>query len=87
MLDEVTLNEVNRAIKKYWQCENMQIVMVTSDAEALKEALVNNSPSPYAYPTPKPESLLKEDEEIVKYPLPIKPENVTIVPVAEVFEK
>jgi zinc protease len=87
MLDEMTLADVNAAIKKYWQCENMQIVMVTSDAEALKEALVTNVPSPYTYPTPKPESLLKEDEEIVKYPLPIKAENVVIVPVAEVFEK
>lgn len=86
-LNELTLADVNAAIKKYWQCENLQIVMVTKDAQALKEALVNNTPSPYTYPTPKPASLLKEDEEIVKYPLPIKAENVTIVPVSEVFEK
>ena len=87
MLDEVTLAEVNAAVKKYWQCENMQIVIVTDNAQALKEALVNNAPSPYKYPTTKSESLLKEDEEIVKYPLPIKAENVTIVPVTEVFER
>lgn len=65
----------------------MQIVMVTDNAKALKDALVNNAPSPYTYPTSKPESVLKEDEEIVKYPLPIKAENVIIVPVSEVFEK
>ena len=87
MLDEMTLADVNAAIKKYWQCENMQIVIVTNNANALKEALVTNSPSPYTYPSSKPESILKEDEEIVKYPLQIKPENVTIVPVTEVFEK
>ncbi len=87
MLNELTLADVNAAIKKYWQCENMQIVMVTKDAQALKDALVKNTPSPYTYPTPKPPALLKEDEEIVKYPLSIKAENVTIVPVAEVFEK
>ena len=86
-LDELTLSDVNAAIKKYWQCENMQIVMVTDNAKALKEASTTNAPSPYTYPTPKPESVLKEDEEIVKYPLPIKAENVTIVPVTEVFEK
>jgi zinc protease len=87
MLDELTLDDVNAAIKKHWQCENLQIVMVTDNAKALKEALATDAPSPYAYPTSKPESLLKEDEEIVKYPLQIKAENITIVPVAEVFEK
>lgn len=86
-LNDVTLDEVNAAIKKYWQCENLQIVIVTENAKALKEALVNNSPSPYAYPAPKPKSLLKEDEEIEKYPLSIEAENLTIVPVTEVFEK
>lgn len=87
MLDEMTLADVNAAVKKYWQTKNVQIVIVTDKAQALKEALVNNAPSPYAYPTPKPAALLKEDEEIVKYPLNIKAENVTIVPVTEVFEK
>jgi zinc protease len=87
MLDELTLADVNAAIKKHWQCENLQIVMVTDNAKALKEALAADAPSLYAYPTSKPESLLKEDEEIVKYPLHIKAENITIVPVAEVFEK
>jgi zinc protease len=86
-LDELTLADVNTAIKKYWQCENLQVVMVTDNAKALKEALAGNTPSPYTYPTPKSKSLLKEDEEIVKYPLSIKAENVTIVPVTEVFEK
>jgi zinc protease len=86
-LDELTLADVNAAIKKYWQCENMQIVVVTENAEAFKEALVTNAPSPYTYPTPKSAEVLKEDEEIVKYPLAIKAENVTIVPVAGVFEK
>jgi zinc protease len=87
MLNELTLADVNAAIKKYWQCENMQIVIVTDKAEALKEALVTNSPSPYTYPTSKSAEVLKEDDEIVKYPLTIKAENVKIVPVTELFEK
>ena len=41
MLNEVTLADVNAAIKKYWQCENMQIVIVTDNAQALKEALAD----------------------------------------------
>jgi zinc protease len=87
MLEQVTLPEVNAAVKKYWQYKNMQIVIVTKDAESLKKALVTNAPSPYTYPTPKPESVLKEDKEISTYKLDIKPENVRIVPVGELFVK
>ncbi len=65
----------------------MQIVFVTNDAQALKEALVSNAPSPYTYPTPKPEKILEEDKQISTYKLAIKPENVTIVPVGDLFIK
>jgi len=84
-LPELTLEEVNAAIRKHWQYENLQIVIVTRDAESLKKALVANAPSPYRYPTPKPEAILEEDRHIAVFPLEIRPENVTIVPVAELF--
>ncbi|MBN2577825.1 MAG: insulinase family protein [Pirellulales bacterium] len=87
ILDELTREEVNAAIKKYLQYENLQIVFVTQGAAALKEALISDAPSPYKYPTPVPDSVLKEDQEIQTFPLKIPPENVTIVPVDEVFEK
>ena len=86
-LGEMTLADVNAAIKKYWQYKNMQIVIVTNDAEALKKALVTNAPSPYKYPTQKPDSVLEEDKQISTFNLDIKAENVTIVPVGELFEK
>ena len=86
-MDEVTLADVNAAIKKYLQYENMDIAIVTKDAESLKKALVDETPSPITYPTPKPESVLAEDREISVFPLHIKAENVRIVPVAELFEK
>ena len=86
-LDHLTLAEVNAAIKKYWQYKNMQIVIVTNDAEALKKALVTNAPSPYKYPTPKPLNVLEEDKQISNFKLDIQPENVTIVPVGDLFVK
>ncbi len=84
-LEQVTLAEVNAAIKKYWQYKNMQIVIVTNDAEALKKALITNAPSPYTYPTAKPANVLEEDKQISAFKLDIKPENVTIVPVGDLF--
>jgi zinc protease len=87
MMSEVTLKDVNAAIKKYWQYNDIQIAIVTKDAAGLKEALGKEAPSPITYKTPKAESVMEEDKEIVVFPLGIKAENVTIVPVAELFEK
>jgi zinc protease len=86
-LEQMTQAEVNAAIKKYWQNKNMQIVIVTNDAESLKKALVTNAPSPYKYPTAKPLNVLEEDKQISAFRLDIKPENVTIVPVGDLFVK
>lgn len=86
-LEQISLPEVNAAVKKYWQYKDMQIVIVTKDAKSLKEALITNAPSPYTYPTPKPESVLEEDKQISTFKLDIKPENVKIVPVGELFVK
>ena len=57
-MDKLTLDEVNAAIRKHLQYENLQIVFVTKDAQSLKDALVADAPSPISYPTPKPESVL-----------------------------
>jgi zinc protease len=86
-MDEVSLAEVNAAIKKHLQCENMEIVFVTKGAESLKESLASDAPSPIAYPTPKPESVLAEDRQIVVFPLKIRAEDVRILPVMELFER
>jgi zinc protease len=87
MMSEVTLEDVNAAIRKYWQYDNMQIAIVTKDAASLKEALANDTASPITYKTPKPQFVLDEDKEIGVFPLGIKADDVTIVPVAELFLK
>ncbi|MCR4437855.1 MAG: pitrilysin family protein [bacterium] len=84
-VDELTLPEVNAAAGRHLQDQNMKIVMVTKDAEALKEALVANAPSPIRYATPKPQAVLEEDKEIAVYRLPVRPENVQVVKVEQMF--
>jgi zinc protease len=86
-VQEVTLADVNAAIKKYWQYENVQIVLVTRDAEALGKALADDLPSPIHYPTPKSDAVLREDGRISRFPLPVKAQDVKIVPVADLFVK
>ncbi len=86
MLNELTLEEVNAAIKKHWQYDNIKAAFITNEAEKLKEILLNNEPTPITYESEKPAEILEEDKEIAKFPLSVKPENVEIVPVEEVFE-
>ncbi len=85
MLDELTLEEVNAAIKKHWNYRNLKAVFITTDAAGLKDALVNNTPSPITYESEKPAEILEEDKLIANYPLTVRPENVLIVPVEELF--
>jgi len=86
-MNEVTRADVNAAVKKYLQYDNLHVVFVTPDAEALKKALVSDAPSPISYATPKPETVLAEDRQISTLPLKIHPEDVKIIPVSELFVK
>jgi zinc protease len=65
----------------------MAIVVVTPQAEALRAALIANTPSPIKYASEKPAAILEEDKLIERYPLAVKAEQVRIIPVKDVFEK
>jgi zinc protease len=84
-LDGLTVDDVNKAIRKYLTADDVQIVMITSDAEGLKEAIVNETPSPITYNADKPKELLEEDKIVEKLPLKIPADHVKIVAVEDVF--
>lgn len=86
-IESLTLEEVNQAIKKHLQFQNMKIVMVTNDAANFKNNLIENKISPIEYRSPKPEGVLKEDKIISAYQLKISPEEVHIKNVEEMFNK
>lgn len=85
MMDELTLTDVNAAIKRHWQAANLQIAIVTNNASAFADALVSDAPSPITYASPKPPEVLEEDKAIGAFPLKVRRENVKIVPVTELF--
>jgi zinc protease len=75
LLERLTLDDVNMAIRKFWQSKNMFISIVTdkTEAEPLKESLMNGFRSPMSYSdalraTLSPE-ILAEDEEVSSYPM------------------
>ncbi len=85
-LAKLTLADVNRAIKTHLANQPLRVVMVTKDAENLKNALVSNAASPIKYNSEKPKAILDEDKIIESYKITLKPEDVTITPVEQVFQ-
>jgi zinc protease len=87
MMDELTLDDVNAAIKRHLQVRNLAIAIVTGDAEGLRAALESDAPSPIEYDAPKPPEILAEDREIAAFPLDIVADRITVLPVTAAFER
>jgi zinc protease len=86
-MDALTLEQVNRAIKKHWQYKDLKIAIITGEAAKLREALTGDAPSPITYATAKPKEVLEEDKQIIVEPLSVPAGNVRVVPVDQIFEK
>ena len=85
-LAKLTLADVNNAIKTHLASNKMRVVMITKDAEALRDEIVNNKPATISYASPKPKEITDEDQTIFTYPIPVKAADVVITPVERVFE-
>jgi zinc protease len=83
----LTLADVNAAIRKHLQYENLKIAIVTGEAESLKQAMISNAPSPMVYDNPKSDAIVAEDKEIAMFPLGVKAADVRVVPVEQMFAK
>ena len=87
MMDELTLEDVNAAIKRHLRYQDLKIAIVTGDAAGLRKALVADTPSPMEYDTPKADAILEEDKKIAIFPLRIPGDRVSTIPVGSAFEK
>lgn len=91
LLAKLTVDDVNNAMKKYWQANNMDIVIVTdkSEAEPLAKSLREGSPSPMSYSNSLKSALstaiLDEDKIVEAYTMPVK--TVEIVESGATFRK
>src|SRR5262245_56166248 len=82
----LTVDDVNAALKRHLQAENLTIAFVTGEADTIKAALTSGAATPITYASPKPESVTKEDPEIAGYPLNIASSNGKVLPVEKMFE-
>jgi len=85
VLADLTLAEVNAALKRHLRTDRMTIAIVTGDADGLRQALVEGLATPVEYPTPQSDDVLAEDPEIASLPLNVSAERITIVPLEQAF--
>jgi zinc protease len=83
-LAKLNREDVNRAIRKNLRADRLEIVGIAKDATQLRDALKSDAPSPVQYNSPKPQEVLDEDKIVER--LPLRLEDIKIVPVTTVFE-
>jgi zinc protease len=81
----LTVEDVNAAIRRHLDGENLHVVMIAKDAEGLREELLSGAFTSIEYGSAKPEDLLAEDREIGAIDLGLVPERVRVTPVDQVF--
>jgi zinc protease len=84
-LATLTLEQVNAAIKKHLRSTDLDIVIITKDAQGMKKAIQANTPSQAHYVSPPPKEILEEDKIIGRYKLDVG--SVEVVPAETLFEK
>ena len=87
IVPKLTRDEVNAAVRKHLKPENMVFALVSEKGDALADALAAGTASPMTYATPKPQSVLDEDQLIQAYPLKLRRDQIKVVPVDQMFQK
>ncbi len=85
-LAKLTLDDVNRVIKRYIRTNRIIIAAVTKNGDDLKRQLASGDPSPMTYNSPKPQAILDEDKIVERWPLHLKPDDIVVRPVDQVFQ-
>jgi zinc protease len=84
-LKTMTREQVNAAARKYLDSTNFDAVVVTGNAQQLKDILQKDDPSPKTYTNPVAPAVLEADKTIQA--LKIQPTKIEVVPVDQVFQK
>jgi zinc protease len=85
-LGKLTAEDVNAAIRRHLRADNLEIVGVAKDTDAIRDALTGSDPTPVHYNAQKPQDVLDEDKIVERWPLHLKAEDVKVVPVETIFE-
>lgn len=76
---------VQGAVTRHLTARDAWVAIIAPNARALATAIGANAPSPITYDSPKPAAVLEEDQQISTYALPVRPDDVRVVPLDRVF--
>ena len=85
-LKKLKYEDVQKAIKKHLRKDRLQIVAISDNAEELKKQFLSDVPSPMKYNSPKPGDILEEDKIVSTKKFGWKPEQITVVPLEEIYK-
>jgi zinc protease len=85
-LDRLTVEQVNKAIRRNIQIRNLWIVVITQDADGFKRRLLSGLPTAIEYSASQQQELIEEDKEIAAFPIPVEEQNIRIIGINDVFE-
>jgi len=83
-LSELTLDEVNRVIRKYLQNQHMYVMITAPDARKLRADLLKK-PLPIKYNGERPKALVAEDELVANLNLEIESEDIRMYLISDAF--
>ena len=86
-LPGLTVDDVNAAVRRHLQADDLAVAVVTRDAAAFRDRLLANEPSPPTYNTAVTEAIRAEDALIEGFEIAVNPERVRVVPVEEMFRE
>lgn len=76
---------IQSAVARNLSARDTWVAIVAPNARALADAIAANAPSPITYDSPKPAEVMTEDREIAVYPLPVRAQDVRVIPLEQVF--
>lgn len=85
-LSTLTVEDVNRAIRKHLSATNLKAAVVANDADSLMAEFLSNAPSPVTYNAPVSDKVKQDDAIINGFPLRINAARTRLIPVEQLFE-
>lgn len=85
-LKEIKVEEVNSAVKKYLNYDNLYIIIITSEPEKIKNIIELDIPTPVVYQTSKTQCEILEEDKIYEN-FKLTPSKIEIVKAENLFLK
>jgi len=83
----LTRADVNAAIARHLRADRLSWVVVTQDAGAFVDGIINNVPAPMAYSGAVPADVVEDDKAIAAVDLGLDRGTITVVPPTGLFER